>query len=394
MSGNDDPREGLAALLADALSEDTPDPVLLVRYADDPDSVSPQERRLIEESLAESPRLRDQLEVLRRLEPELGFETPAGAESSLSRLLASLRDSFARLGQPRLSPALVAAGLVLLAIPVAVAIWSVMGPRRPVPSGDAGSAPERIASGEPAFQGGLPESAPVAEPAEGPELEPPGKPEPPARIVVAALVPPSPLVYAAPRDLGDAGLGRFDPATRSAGGAPAPRALAPDHLGLTVQGSPKLHWFLPVKAVHRIEFALVAPDEVDPIVLLSVNAPVESGFHRVPLADHGVTLEPGVVYRWSVALVLDEDARHRDVIGGAAIKRIPPSPSLQAELIEAGAGAAGHVYAANGLWYDALDFISERIRERPELRARRAELLEQAGMKAPADYDRRTGVAE
>jgi hypothetical protein len=54
------------------------------------------------------------------------------------------------------------------------------------------------------------------------------------------------------------------------------------------------------------------------------------------------------------------------------------------------------VYAANGLWYDALDFISERIRERPEraLRARRAELLEQAGMKAPADYDRRTGVAE
>jgi hypothetical protein len=84
------------------------------------------------------------------------------------------------------------------------------------------------------------------------------------------------------------------------------------------------------------------------------------------------------------------------VIGGAAIKRIPPSPSLQAELDEAGAGAAGPVYAANGLWYDALDFISERIRERPEpeLRARRAELLEQAGMKAPADYDRRTGVAE
>ncbi len=78
-------------------------------------------------------------------------------------------------------------------------------------------------------------------------------------------------------------------------------------------------------------------------------------------------------------------------IGVGAIARIRPSPTLRAELEKAGPGGAGHTYAANGLWYDALDFVSRWIPERPgepSLRSRRAELLEQTGLKAAADYDR------
>jgi hypothetical protein len=110
-----------------------------------------------------------------------------------------------------------------------------------------------------------------------------------------------------------------------------------------------------------------------------------------------VTIEPGVTYRWSVALVLDEDQRYKDVIGGGAIARIHPSPALQAELEKAELGAAGHTYAANGLWYDALNFVSQRILEGAEAaraRSRRAELLEQVGLTTAADYDRRATGAE
>ncbi len=95
-----------------------------------------------------------------------------------------------------------------------------------------------------------------------------------------------------------------------------------------------------------------------------------------------------MTYRWSVALVLDEDQRHKDVIGGGAIARIRPSPTLRAELEKAGPGGAGHTYATNGMWYDALDFVSRWILERPgepSLRSRRAEFLEQPGLKAAAD---------
>jgi hypothetical protein len=229
------------------------------------------------------------------------------------------------------------------------------------------------------------------EPSEEPE------PEPAAGIVVAALMPASPLVYAPPQAFADAGPGRFAQGRRSAASAPTPLALAPDHVGLTVRASPTLHWFLPARADHRIEFVLAAPDAIDPVLMVTMKAPVEPGFHAVPLGDHGVTLEPGVAYRWSVALVLDEGQRHKDVIGGGAIARIRPSATLQADLEKAAPGAAGHAYAANGVWYDAVDFVSQRILERagePSLRSRRAELLEQAGLQAAADYDRRASGAD
>ncbi len=58
--------DGLAELLGDVLSEGTPDPALLVRYADDPKALSSEERQVVEKRLAESPQYRDQLRVLLR----------------------------------------------------------------------------------------------------------------------------------------------------------------------------------------------------------------------------------------------------------------------------------------------------------------------------------------
>jgi hypothetical protein len=154
---------------------------------------------------------------------------------------------------------------------------------------------------------------------------------------------------------------------------------------------------MPAGAEHRVEFVLAAPDAIDPVLLVTTKAPIEPGFHAMPLSDHAVTLEPGVTYRWSVALVVDEDQRYRDVIAGGAIARIHSSPALQAELERAAPGAVGHSYAANGLWYDALDFVSQQILERagePSVRSSRAELLDQAGLRAAADYDRRANPSE
>jgi hypothetical protein len=325
--------------------------------------------------------------------------------------------------------------LVLLAIPVALAIWSAVGSTTPTASPGSGPAADVVAPGEPRSAAHVPEPivhpepspvpeeqiarapssaspsqdeaspapqkpvarAPAVEPSEGPEPEPASEPEPAAGIVVAALMPASPLVYAPPRGFADAGPGRFAQGRRATGRAPTPLALAPDHVGLTVRASPTLHWFLPARADHRIEFVLTAPDAIDPVLMVTMKAPVEPGFHAVPLGDHGVTLESGVTYRWFVALVLDEDQRYRDVIGGGAIARIQPSATLRAELEKAGPGAAGHTYAANGLWYDALDFVSQRIHERvgePSRRSRRAELLEQASLQTAADYDRRANGSE
>ncbi len=408
-----------------------PSEAALLAFETDPGALATEERSSVRLHLDDCAPCRDALVAVRSFDLEAAVEltavTSASAEkvarSQLERMFASLRDAIGSRPQLRLSPALVAVVLLLLAIPVSLAIWSLVGLRPPAAS--PGSAPGLLAS-EKAPPEALPPApdeqiakaisgvspshdrsppapetpaarTPATEAPERPAQQPADEPEGPVAMVVASLIPESPLVYTRPSGFADASPGHFAQGKRSAGSAPTPLALAPEHVGLTVRGSPTLYWFMPERADHRIEFVLAAPDAIEPVLMLTTNAPIESGFHTVPLGDHGVTIEPGVTYRWSVALVLDEDQRYKDVIGGGAIARIHPSPALQAELEKAELGAAGHTYAANGLWYDALNFVSQRILEGAEAaraRSRRAELLEQVGLTTAADYDRRATGAE
>jgi hypothetical protein len=74
----------------------------------------------------------------------------------------------------------------------------------------------------------------------------------------------------------------------------------------------------------------------------------------------------------------DEPATER-----AGIQRIAAPVSLDADVRRARPGEAVNVYAAAGIWYDALDAISEDIASHPDdsvLRQRRAALLGQVGL--------------
>lgn len=427
----------LEAILARSGQSSHPSEAVLLAFESEPATLPAEQRRSVRLHLDSCTPCRDALTAVRSfdLESALAPTTTASApaetavKSWLARRLGSLRETSGSVPRPRLSLALVAIGLVLLAIPVGLAVWSRVGSQTPTaPSGSAPSA-DLLAAEKPPLEAPAPAPplqsepapapeeqlakalpdvspsqdeptpvpetplarAPAVEASERPAPEPAGEPEARVGMVLASLVPESPLLYVPPSGFADADIGRFPQGKRSASGAPAPLALAPEHVGLTVHGSPTLYWFMPARTDHRIEFALAAPSAIDPVLMVTTKAPVEPGFHALPLGEHGVTLEPGVTYRWSVALVLDEDQRYKDVIGGGAIARIRPTPTLQTELEKAGPGAAGHVYAANGLWYDAVDFVSQSILVRAgeqNVPSRRAELLEQAGLQAAADYDR------
>jgi hypothetical protein len=105
--------------------------------------------------------------------------------------------------------------------------------------------------------------------------------------------------------------------------------------------------------------------------------------HRVRLADYGVRLEAGVVYRWFVAVVPDEGRRSRDILAGGTIERVEIGDELRAKLAQAGNADLPFLYAEAGLWYDALAAISDLIEATPhdpELRTQRASLLTQVGL--------------
>ena len=178
--------------------------------------------------------------------------------------------------------------------------------------------------------------------------------------------------------------------TRGPGTPPTLSALAPDHTGLTIQEQPSLYWYLSKPTTYPVEFTIIDDRAIQPLIERRLSGSLQPGMQRVRLAEYGLRLSVGVLYRWSVALVVDPDNRSRDVIAGGAIERITPPTELRAKLARAGKTRAPYLYAEAGLWYDALAAISDLIDAAPNdqvLRQERASLLEQVGLPQIADLD-------
>ncbi len=167
--------------------------------------------------------------------------------------------------------------------------------------------------------------------------------------------------------------------------------LAPDHVGLTTRRQPTLYWFVSEPIAHPVEFTVVDPQSLATLLELRLPLPVHPGIHAVDLAAHGVSLEPGVIYQWFVAVVADEGQRSADVVAAGEIERVAPPAELAAG---ADVAVQAERFGAAGFWYEALDGLSRRIAAQPGdagLRAQRAALLEQVGLRHAAAYDRGGG---
>ena len=186
-----------------------------------------------------------------------------------------------------------------------------------------------------------------------------------------------------PTNLG-APMTRLGGATRSATG-PVPRteALVPEVAGHTLQAQPVLYWYLAGKTDERIDFALIGVDPINPMLEVTLKGPFEPGIQRIRLADHDATLEPNLEYQWFVRVIPNPEQRLYDRVIGGGIQRLEPSPELNAKLAAAQQSDAHFVLAEAGIWYDALDSLSQQIEAAPEnknLRAQRTALFDQVGL--------------
>ena len=86
--------------------------------------------------------------------------------------------------------------------------------------------------------------------------------------------------------------------------------------------------------------------------------PSHAGIQQIDLSRHGVHLESGTEYEWSVALVVDAARRSNDVVAAGWIDRVEPPPTL-------GASPDARGFATHGLWYDALAAASDRVEAEP-----------------------------
>ena len=172
---------------------------------------------------------------------------------------------------------------------------------------------------------------------------------------------------------------------------PAVVNLAPIRVGLTIAEQPVLYWYLSGQSDFPLEISLIGGRSVEPLLEIRIEPPVEAGVHVVRLADYGVALESGQTYEWFVALISDEEVRSKDVVSGAAIKRMDNSQRVKARIAGAEPEQWARIYAEEGLWYDLVETLSEAIRLAPEntaLRASRANLMEQVSLFSIETYDR------
>ena len=184
------------------------------------------------------------------------------------------------------------------------------------------------------------------------------------------------------------------PAVREAGGTrkgdgglPAVYVLAPNHVALTTQAQPVLFWYQSAPSNAAFKLSLVEPKKPEPLVSASSDKADKSGINALRLTDWKVTLQPGVEYRWNVALIPDKEHQSNAEVAQGVIKRIEPPPGLEEKLSKASMAERAEIYAQAGLWYDALQSISTAIAADPKddsLHQLRAALLKQGGLEEAA----------
>lgn len=176
--------------------------------------------------------------------------------------------------------------------------------------------------------------------------------------------------------------------TRDLGSKGFLAVLAPEHTGYVLNEQPVLYWSSSddVKWPLAVRLAPLHQADAKSTMETILAPPLKAGIHAFNLAEHGVTLEPNVVYEWTLTL---KQRNGQDIITSATIKRVK-NKKLNDKPEALPERERPQLYAGAGLWYDAIESLSAQIEEHPNdasLREARASLLTQVGLPQVAELD-------
>jgi hypothetical protein len=101
------------------------------------------------------------------------------------------------------------------------------------------------------------------------------------------------------------------------------KAIVPDHVGLTLQKSPVLYYFISEPTTLPVRFTLIESRTDHVVVDMLLRSPDHSGFWPVRLEEYGIVLDPGVEYRWFVTVIKNADSPSKDLVAGGAVECCP-----------------------------------------------------------------------
>jgi len=170
---------------------------------------------------------------------------------------------------------------------------------------------------------------------------------------------------------------------------PTIELLAPDgNAGQTTSPTPILYFYVSQPITWRIQFTISAPLRPDPVIEVNIPAPHQAGVYAIRTADYHVQLQPGVLYTWSVSVILNPKAPSRDIVASASLLRTAPDPTLESALHGAPPSRRAALFAQAGFWYDAVAAAADM--EALDRHAALDALMNEVGLVEPARYDRQT----
>jgi hypothetical protein len=168
---------------------------------------------------------------------------------------------------------------------------------------------------------------------------------------------------------------------------PTIELLAPDgHAGLTTSPTPILYFFVSQPITWPIQFTISAPTRPNPLVEVNLPAPRQAGVYALRTADYHVQLAAGVIYTWSVSVILNPQARSRDIVASASMLRTAPDPAIESALRGTSTSQRALLLAQAGLWYDAVAAAADIAAF--DRHAALDALMYEVGLVEPANYDR------
>ncbi len=132
-------------------------------------------------------------------------------------------------------------------------------------------------------------------------------------------------------------------------------ALVPLGEALTTAKLPVLLFYMPPSVDTRVEFTLLDSNDRE-IYKTNIAPRKNAGIVSLNLATFPKVppLENEKKYQWYLSIVCDENDHSGDIFVQGSVKKVALDPLLVKELQAAKPGDRAALYAANGIWYDAL----------------------------------------
>lgn len=135
--------------------------------------------------------------------------------------------------------------------------------------------------------------------------------------------------------------------------------------GQTTQAAPTLWFYLPhpLTAETRVEFVLQdANDEYIDYISLD-GAEVSAGLISFTVDPAARSLQAGQLYTWTLTIYCDPDQLTAFAFVKGSLNVVALNPALQSQLANAAPLDQAKLYAANGVWFDALNLIADEYQQ-------------------------------